>query len=233
MHRLTRKVGRHEHACPAMVGSGPVHLARLGFAPRSAWTKRRTLAYPAVKPWSSTRSCQMAMALRPRRSASTISSRYGSHALALGARPGRGIGAESGGHFRPGGRFWSVRAGGHLAGNSRFCRTRVGGHHRRGNCRFCPRFARAAAATYWDSRGFQIAADGFRANARRLLDARESPAETAQCEDLVPCGVAQDVAHSRGASPARRARQRLDRCQLIAGFEVSMNCRFLGVHRGH
>ena len=37
----------------------------------------------------------MAMALRPRRSASMISSRYGSHALALGARPGRGTGAES------------------------------------------------------------------------------------------------------------------------------------------
>ena len=31
----------------------------------------------------------MAMALRPRPSASMISSRYGSHALALGARPGR------------------------------------------------------------------------------------------------------------------------------------------------
>jgi hypothetical protein len=37
----------------------------------------------------------MAMALRPRRSAWTISSRYGSHALALGARPGCGIGAAS------------------------------------------------------------------------------------------------------------------------------------------
>ena len=58
-------------------------------------TKRRTLAYRAVKPWSSTRSCQIAMALRPRPSASAISSRYGSHALALGARPGRGTGAES------------------------------------------------------------------------------------------------------------------------------------------
>ena len=31
----------------------------------------------------------MAMALRPRANASAISSRYGSHALALGARPGR------------------------------------------------------------------------------------------------------------------------------------------------
>jgi hypothetical protein len=37
----------------------------------------------------------MAMALRPRPSASAISSRYGSHALALGARPGRRRGIES------------------------------------------------------------------------------------------------------------------------------------------
>jgi hypothetical protein len=37
----------------------------------------------------------MAIALRPRPSASAISSRYGSHALALGARPGGGAGAES------------------------------------------------------------------------------------------------------------------------------------------
>src|ERR1044071_9437101 len=62
---------------------------------RSVPTKRRTLAYRAVKPWSSTRSCQIAMALRPRRSASMISSRYGSHALALGARLRRGAGAEA------------------------------------------------------------------------------------------------------------------------------------------
>jgi hypothetical protein len=30
MHRLTTKEGRHEHACPAIVGSGPVYLPRLG-----------------------------------------------------------------------------------------------------------------------------------------------------------------------------------------------------------
>ena len=54
-------------------------------------TKRRTLAYRAEKPWSSTRSCQIATAFRPRPSASTISSRYGSHALALGARVGAGL----------------------------------------------------------------------------------------------------------------------------------------------
>jgi hypothetical protein len=40
---------------------------------------RRTLAKRALKRWSLTRSCQIAMALRPRRSASIISSRYGSH----------------------------------------------------------------------------------------------------------------------------------------------------------
>src|SRR5512146_1091677 len=55
-------------------------------APRSLTTKRLTLAYRAVKPWSSTRSCQIAIALRPRPSASSIRSRYGSHALAVGDR---------------------------------------------------------------------------------------------------------------------------------------------------
>src|SRR5689334_2220286 len=52
--------------------------------------KRLTLAYLPVKPWSSTRSCQIAIALRPRAAASSITSRHGSHALAVGARPGVG-----------------------------------------------------------------------------------------------------------------------------------------------
>src|SRR5215211_1250798 len=69
--------------------------ASTGERPRTATTKRRTLAYRAANPWRSTRSCQIAIAFRPRPSASTISSRYGSHALALGARPGRGIPPES------------------------------------------------------------------------------------------------------------------------------------------
>src|SRR5882672_12141798 len=64
--------------------------ASAGAVPRSFRTKRRTLAYRAEKPWSSTRSCQIAIAFRPRPSASAISSRYGSQALALGARPGDG-----------------------------------------------------------------------------------------------------------------------------------------------
>src|SRR5436190_638745 len=64
--------------------------ASRGALPRSATTNRRTLAYRAGKPWSSTRSCQMATALRPRVSASMMISRYGSQALALGVRPGGG-----------------------------------------------------------------------------------------------------------------------------------------------
>ena len=62
--------------------------ASAGRVPRRCATNRRTLAYRAVKPWSSTRSCQMATAFRPRSSPSTMTSRNGSHALAAGARPG-------------------------------------------------------------------------------------------------------------------------------------------------
>ena len=48
---------------------------------------RTSQSHPG-NPWSSTRSCQMAMALRPRPNASTVSSRYSSQVLARGARPG-------------------------------------------------------------------------------------------------------------------------------------------------
>jgi len=54
--------------------------------PRSFVTKRRTLAYRPGKPWSSTRSSQVAMALRPRARACPMSPRYSSRALAVGAR---------------------------------------------------------------------------------------------------------------------------------------------------
>jgi hypothetical protein len=43
---------------------------------------------------------------------------------------------------------------------------------------------------------------------------------------LLLFGVIQDVAHRRGGSLGPHARQRLGRGQLIAGFEVSINCRF-------
>ena len=50
--------------------------------------------------------------------------------------------------------------------------------------------------------------------------------EPAQCEDLLSCRVAQDVAHAGDRTCVLRPRQRLGRGQLIAGFEVSINCRF-------
>ena len=50
----------------------------------------------ALESVSSTRSCQIAIALRPRAAASSITSRYGSHALVHGARPGAAkVAAES------------------------------------------------------------------------------------------------------------------------------------------
>jgi hypothetical protein len=52
--------------------------------PRSFRTKRLTLAYFSPKPWPSTRSCQMAMALRPLARAVSMNSRYSSQALADG-----------------------------------------------------------------------------------------------------------------------------------------------------
>src|SRR5882672_7955588 len=66
-----------------------VHLASSARVPRSLRTNRLTLAYWPAKPWSVTKSCQIAIALRPRPAPSSISSRYGSQALAAGARPGR------------------------------------------------------------------------------------------------------------------------------------------------
>ena len=64
------------------------------------------------------------------------------------------------------------------------------------------------------------------ANAIALVDSRERPAETAQGEDLLSCGVAQGVAHAGDRTCVLRPRQRPGRAQLIAGFEVSINCRF-------
>ena len=49
---------------------------------RSFATKRFTLASPAGKPWSSTRSCQIDIAVRPWPMPASIHSRYGSHVVA-------------------------------------------------------------------------------------------------------------------------------------------------------
>lgn len=57
------------------------------------------------------------------------------------------------------------------------------------------RFTRAPASTHRDPRGLQIDADGLWANPRALLNARERPSGTAECEDLLSCRVSQDAAH--------------------------------------
>ena len=77
------------------------------------------------------------MALRPRPSASAISSRYGSHALALGARPGRGTGAESVDTSALVAAFASPESVDTASEMAGFAPTRVGGHRRGGNGRFC------------------------------------------------------------------------------------------------
>lgn len=60
-------------------------------------TNRLTLAYFAGQRWSPTRSCQMAIAFRPCRTARSIRSRYGSQALAVGDRLGSSaVAARSG-----------------------------------------------------------------------------------------------------------------------------------------
>ena len=199
--------------------------ASAGVVPRSFATKRRTLAYRAVKPWSSTRSCQIATALRPRPSASTISSRYGSQALALGARPGRGT-APSRWTPPP---WWPV-----LAGSSRWTPPRkwpvltaeVGGHLRRRNCRFWFRFARAAPAAHRDARRPQVAADRLPADARRLLDPRAASSPDGRAQRFAAVWCRPRRCSCREGSRRPRPRQRLGRRQLIAGFEVSINCRF-------
>ena len=77
-------------------------------AAQGCTTKRRTLAYRAGKPWSSTRSCQIATALRPR------AERLGDD-LAI-----RLAGARARGSAR---RWRTHGVGGHpLARNGRFCR---------------------------------------------------------------------------------------------------------------
>jgi hypothetical protein len=84
---------------------------------------------------------------------------------------------------------------------------------------------RGAATTHHDTGGFQIAADRLAPDTGRFLDARERPAQSPERADLLLCGVVQDVAHPGEGLHVHRLRQRLGRRQLIAGFEVSINCR--------
>jgi hypothetical protein len=87
-------------------------------------------------------------------------------------------------------------------------------------------FARVRARGASESRKRTVHADRLAPNARRFLDARERPAQSPERADLLLCGVVQDVAHPGEGLHVHRLRQRLGRRQLIAGFEVSINCRF-------
>ena len=108
----------------------------------------------------------MAMALRPRRTASTISSRYGSQALACGARPGATrtpASVDTSPLVAGFGGAGSVDTSGVVAG--------FGGQSR----------GPPTPPTHRDARGF--------------LDAPQRPTQSPQRQDLLSCVFAQDVAH--------------------------------------
>jgi hypothetical protein len=64
--------------------------------------------------------------------------------------------------------------------------------------RFCsPPFARRSDR---DAGALQVRAGGLASNARRLLDAPQTPAEPAQCFDLLLLLFAQDVGHPEGSA---------------------------------
>ncbi len=192
------------------------HHARLGG--RScrgvSATKRRTLAYRAVKPWSSTRSCQIAIALRPRPSAS-VDDLAVDLARARTRRAGRRT--EVGGHRLVDGRFCRG-VGGHLRRDGRFCRRPDSRGRRPGPDR--------------NAGGPQVAAGRLAADTSRVLRSARSDqpnrpsARTCCCfcsskTLLIP---ARD--HSPSPSSTSRSVSRGGRFSAVDQWPV------LGVHRG-
>ena len=127
----------------------------------------------------------MAMALRPRDSPSSMTSRYGSHALEVGLRPGcrsaPGVGDRVA--FRPQGRWpplWPVLPPWPDSGPIRPARrTAIPGR-------------------------LQVPAGRFPPDARGLLNPPQRPAQPAQGNHLLFLFFAQDIAHVDGAySPVR------------------------------
>ena len=113
----------------------------------------------------------------------------------------------------------------------RGCRRRVGGHLRR-NGRICRSSARTAPAPHHHASGLQVAAGRLAPDPGRPLDPPQRPAEASQGEDLLSFVFGQDVAHARQEHAVPDRRQRLGALSEMAGFQVSTNGRFLGVHRG-
>ena len=151
----------------------------------------------------------MAVALRPRPSASTIQ-------LAVGlARAGL---RRSTGPLRGNG-CGVVRA---VA--SRRGRRRVGGHLRR-NGRICRTSARAATAAHGQAGRLQVTAGGLAPDPGGLFDPPQRPAEAPQREDLLSFLFAQDVAHAGQERRVPDRRQRLGPLSEMAGFQPSTNGR--------
>ena len=146
------------------------------------------------------------MASRPRARAASISSRYGSHALAAGARPGRA--ARSAGWRSPAegprGR-WTPLLAGFAAGWP----------------------AVAAGDPHGEPGGLEVGAGRLAPHARRPLDAPERPAQPAQVPELpvVLSSPKMLVMLAEEPQPSRRVNVlgRLPhwpvfRCRRLAGF---------------
>ena len=148
----------------------------------------------------------MAMALRPRPSASTIRSRYASQALACGARPGRSSDAEAASPA-------TVSAAGVGEGSVDTSDEMAG---------FAGRAGGRPPASHHHARGLQVAAGRLAPDPGRSLDASQRPPEASQRQDLLSFFFAQDVAHAGQERAVPAPRQRLG--------PLSENGRFSDVH---
>src|SRR5579863_1172944 len=113
----------------------------------------------------------MALAFRPRESASSMTSRHGSHALADGARPGNGSAATA---FSAGG--LRAKVGDHLVG--RFCRRSP---------------SPSAGRPNWNTAGLQVAAYSLSTDVYHLFNAPQRPSQTPQRDDLLSLSLVQDI----------------------------------------
>ena len=149
----------------------------------------------------------MPIALRPRSTASTITSSNGAHALARPAVPRAATDSESViaslAGFGPGPFSESVIAS--LAG--------FGRPHRPGRSNRHPG-------------GPQVRARRLPTNARRLLDPPKTPAEATQCFDLLLLLFAQDVGHPGRGGPDPLAPVNVPLTSPLAGFDSISYGRF-------
>ena len=158
------------------------------------------------------------MALRPRPSASTISSRYGSHALARGRAAGRRPRRAESVDTSRDGRFCRPGVGGHLRRMAGF-----GGRGRRPPAAAAHRRSRRPSDRRWPSRG------GRRSPPRcaaATSPAAPAPGLAAVCRRSRRCSCRRRTISSPPASTSRRA-------TVMAGFQVSINGRFWVSTEGH